>query len=90
MSLIEKAIVIANKYGLHGRTSAKLAETAAGFYSDIRLIKDGEEFDAKSILDIMSMEGTKGTVVTIRANGLDADEAIKTLEVLVENRFGEE
>ncbi|MBU0908471.1 MAG: HPr family phosphocarrier protein [Proteobacteria bacterium] len=85
-----KELVIANTFGLHGRASAMLVETAKQFDSDIRLIRDGVEADCKSILDVMSMACTKGTPVSIKAAGEDAEAALVALARLIADKFGEE
>lgn len=90
MSECSKELVIANNFGLHGRASAMLVETAKRFESDIRLIRDDAEADCKSILDVMSMACTKGTPVSIKAAGEDAEEALAALARLIADKFGEE
>ena len=87
---IERELRITNKFGLHGRASAKLVETARKFQADIWLVRDGNAVDCKSILDVMTMACTQGTPVVIRARGGDAEAALAALEELMNNRFGEE
>ncbi len=87
---IEKELRITNKFGLHGRASARLVETARKYKADIFLVRDNNEVDCKSILDVMTMACTQGTPVTIRARGEDAEEALADLEELMHNKFGEE
>lgn len=86
----ERRMVITNRFGLHGRTSALLVETARKFEAEIRLVRDDMEADCKSILDVMSMACTKGTPVFIRASGPDAEEALAALAVLIDGGFGEQ
>ncbi|HSR35960.1 MAG TPA: HPr family phosphocarrier protein [Desulfurivibrionaceae bacterium] len=88
--VMEKEFRIGNRYGLHGRTSARLVETARRFEADVRLIRDGEAVDCKSILDVLTLACGQGTPVTIRIEGPDARVAMAALEQLVENRFDEE
>lgn len=87
---VERQFCIGNRYGLHGRASARLVETARRFAADVRLIRDGEAVDCKSILDVLTLACTQGTPVTIRIEGPDARAAMEALEQLVENRFDEE
>ena len=79
MDIVEKEFLVRNRFGLHGRASAKLVETARGFEADIRLIRDDADVDCKSILDVMSMACAKGTPFFIRARGTDAEAALKKL-----------
>lgn len=62
--------------GLHARPSAKLAQLAQTYQSNISLINDNGEADAKSILDILSLSAQKGDKIIILANGPDAGKAI--------------
>lgn len=89
MESCEREMVIANRFGLHGRTSAMLVETARRFEAEIKLVKDDMEADCKSILDVMSMACTKGTPVSIKAHGPDAEEALSVLAGLIADGFGE-
>lgn len=86
----EKSIHISNKLGLHARASAKLVSTASRFSSEITLIKDQIEVNGKSIMGIMMLAAGKGSELRLRAEGQDADEAVEAIELLVNDRFGEE
>ncbi|MBI5557318.1 MAG: HPr family phosphocarrier protein [Deltaproteobacteria bacterium] len=90
MSVCEKELTISNTFGLHGRASALLVETAKRFKAEIRLVRDDMDADCKSILDVMSMACTKGTPVSIKASGEDAEEALAALAQLIADKFGEE
>ena len=87
--MTSKDILIQNKLGLHARAAAKLVHTAARFNSDIKVRKDAEEVDAKSILGILLLAAGKGTTITVVANGQDEDEAVAAIEALVDARFDE-
>jgi phosphotransferase system HPr (HPr) family protein len=63
---------------------------AKRFNSDLRVSHDEREANAKSILTVLTLGAEKGAVITIRAEGEDADEALAALTALVEDNFGEE
>jgi len=86
----ERQVVIRNKLGLHARASARFATAASAFTSDIELVKGNVEVNGKSIMGIMMLAAGKGTEISIRAEGSDAEAALDQLEHLVNNRFGEE
>ena len=86
---IERTITILNRLGLHARPASRFAQTASLFRSDIWLIKDGKSVDGKSILEVLTISCPSGTRLTIRAQGPDAREAVKALEELVAQKFGE-
>jgi phosphocarrier protein len=85
-----KEFTIRNKLGLHARAAAKIVQTSSQFKSRIRLIKNGREADAKSMLDILTLSCPRGTRIELRAEGKDAAEALAALAVLFDNKFGEE
>lgn len=90
MVKLKRVAVIGNAFGLHGRTSALLVETAKQFECDIRLIREDTEADCKSILDVLSLACAQGTEVCIQASGRDAEDALLTLSSLIAEKFGEE
>jgi phosphocarrier protein HPr len=53
------------------------------------LVKEGKEFNAKSILGIMSIGAKKGEHVTIKIDGPDEVEADARIEALFSSNFGE-
>ena len=87
--MITKDIEIKNKLGLHARAAAKLVHTAARFKSDIKIRKGDEEVDGKSILGILLLAAGRGSVITLRAEGEDEDEAIEAIETLIDAKFDE-
>ncbi len=84
----EIEITIKNRLGLHARPASRFARLASEFNSDILLVKDGEAVDGKSILEILTIACPRGTVLGIRAEGDDAEQAVKALRELVAGRFG--
>ena len=82
-------VKISNKLGLHARAAALLRECAQVFKSDIKVIKDHIEADAKSLLGLIALGAAQGCAIKITAAGVDAAKAIKALKKLVENGFNE-
>jgi len=82
-------VTISNRLGLHARAAAKVVHAANGFSSDVFIGTEEEEVNAKSILGLLTLAATKGTTVTLRAEGLDENEAVRTLVTLFEDKFGE-
>ena len=69
-------IVVSNATGLHARPAAVLAARARAFKSEIRLRRDGQEANAKSVVAIMALEVAGGQSVRFVAEGPDAGEAV--------------
>jgi phosphocarrier protein HPr len=80
---------IINKLGLHARASARLTQLASKFASEIWLTRNNRRVNAKSIMGVMMLAAGKGSSVLIEANGADADAALKALQELIANKFGE-
>ncbi len=87
---MEKQVTIQNKTGLHARPASEFVKTAAKFQAEIMLKKDDKEINAKSIIGVMALAAAKGTVLTLKAEGPDAAEAIEALSQLIDSKFGEE
>lgn len=82
-------VVLKNSTGLHARPASLLVKEASKFLSEIKIVKDGKEYNGKSIMGILSIGASKGDDLTIIAEGEDEKEAISTLKELIENKFGE-
>ncbi len=83
-------VEIINKLGLHARAAAKLVKTASTFSSDITLDRNGQTVSAKSIMGVMMLAASKGTEVTVSADGEDEVEALDGVVDLINDRFGED
>jgi phosphotransferase system HPr (HPr) family protein len=70
---------------LHARPAGKLAQTAAGFSSVIRLEYAGRSINPTGVLAVMSLGATVGTTVTLRAEGPDAEQAVQALADVLAN-----
>lgn len=78
-----------NKTGLHARPASMFVKEASKYSSDIKVIKDGQEYNAKSIMGILGMGATMGTRLTITAEGSDEREAVTALKNMIDSNFGE-
>ncbi len=87
--MLEKKIEIKNKLGLHARAAAKFVKIANRFSSSVKIIKDGNEIDGKSILGILTLAATQGTRILLKISGGDEAIALKALVELVNNKFQE-
>lgn len=80
-------LVVHHEVGLHARPAAVFVKTAKGFVSDISVVKDEREVNAKSILSILTLGVNKGAEITIKAEGEDEQGAVRALQELVESNF---
>ena len=89
-SVSSTELTIKNRLGLHARAAAKLVKAAGEYQAEIKLIKGGEEADARSVLSLISLGCPYDTKVILQAQGIDADMAVVALSSLIQNGFGEE
>ena len=80
-------LTIPNEEGLHARPAAKFVKVANGFSCDIFVEKEDEEINGKSIMGLMMLAAAQGEVITITAEGSDADAALASLSNLVKSGF---
>ena len=86
----ERIMVINNKLGLHARPAAQFVQTAARYKSQIKIFKDDQEVDGKSIMGLMTLAACSGSSLRIVAEGEDEAAAVEELAKLVESGFGED
>ena len=87
----EASFTVPNPLGLHARAAAQLVRLASGFKSKILLSRpDTNAFaDAKSILSVLTLAASMGTVLLVNAEGDDAEEALAAVGQLFAQGFGE-
>lgn len=78
--MIREEINIVNRLGIHARPAALIAQEAGKFKSDICLIKEGIEINAKSIMGVMMLAAEKGAKLTVTISGQDEIEAHKAMK----------
>ncbi|MCB1500189.1 MAG: HPr family phosphocarrier protein [Bauldia sp.] len=88
--LLQRDLTIVNKRGLHARASARFVQTAEQFAAEINVSKDGTTVGGTSIMGLMMLAASPGSVITVTAEGEDAEEALEALAALVGGYFGEE
>jgi phosphotransferase system HPr (HPr) family protein len=80
---MERELIIVNKLGLHARPAAEFVRCARRFKSTILIKKDGAEYSAASILDVLSANLDCGSRMSVTADGPDAAQALDELAALV-------
>jgi len=85
----DRTVTIINKLGLHARAAAKFVTLASSFASSIKVARNGQEVNGKSIMGVMMLAASKGTDITLIADGEDESDAIEKLSTLIAQRFGE-
>ncbi len=87
--MLDKTVAIRNKLGLHARAAVKFVNLANRFGASVKIVKDGDEIDGKSILGILTLAATQGTSIRLVVSGKDEEAAMAALVELIANRFDE-
>lgn len=88
--MAQRELTIQNKLGIHARPAAQFVKTASKFSSEIRVEKDGEEVDGKSIMGLMMLAAGNGSVIIVAAEGEDEEAALEALADLIDRKFEED
>lgn len=80
---------IINDLGLHARAATKLVQLASKYPCDVQVSHQGQSANAKSVMGVLLLCGSKGTVIEVSATGERADECVKAIGELIASRFGE-
>ena len=84
-----KDFTITNQLGIHARPAAQFVKIANSFPCDIRVEKDDDEVDGKSILGLMMLAAGHGSVISVTTDGGQEDQALAALGDLIGRNFEE-
>ena len=81
---------IKNQYGIHARPAALFVKITSRYDADIQVAKGSNKVSGKSIMGLMTLEASRGTILTVTAIGPDAEELLDELQELIDNKFDED
>ncbi|BAP58418.1 HPr family phosphocarrier protein [Candidatus Tachikawaea gelatinosa] len=81
--MFQQTVIINASHGLHTRPAAKFVKEAKLFESEILITSNGKIASAKSLFKLQMLGLTKGTTITLSADGKDEKEAIEHLVKLL-------
>lgn len=84
---IKGSFTVANDRGLHTRPSTEIVRCATSFKSEVRLVYQKNQVNAKSILGVLMLAAAKGAKIHVEAIGDDAEQAVTSLIALARNNF---
>lgn len=87
--MLEKEVEVKNRSGLHTRPAASLVKISSRYKSDVYLVRDDFEINAKSIIGVMTLAAEQGCKLILKIEGDDEQEAMQALADLFETGFGE-
>jgi phosphocarrier protein HPr len=82
--MMEKKAIVKSETGIHARPALAVVKEASKFKSEVLIVKDGNEYNAKSIVAIMCMAAVKNDEVIIKTNGDDEEVAAVSMVKLIE------
>ena len=87
---LSRNVTIVNQYGIHARPAALIVKTASRFDADVFVEKDSNRVSGKSIMGLMTLEASLGTILKVIAEGPDAEQVLDELVALITGKFDEE
>ncbi|MBQ8303295.1 MAG: HPr family phosphocarrier protein [Clostridia bacterium] len=87
--MISRGVTIRNSVGLHARPATFFVQKANSYKSSIWVEKEDCRVNAKSLLGVLSLGISKGTAITLIADGIDETNAVEGLAELIDTEFGE-
>ncbi|NNJ74432.1 MAG: HPr family phosphocarrier protein [Anderseniella sp.] len=85
-----RELEITNRRGLHARASAKFVKCVEQFDVEVTVSHDGQSVPGTSILGLMMLAASTGTIIKVAAAGKDANAALDAITALLADRFGED
>jgi phosphocarrier protein len=89
MAHAERGVQVRNKLGMHARAAVKFVQIANTFKSEVKVVKDDQEANGKSIMGLLTLVAAHGVTMTVICDGDDAEAAVTALAELVGTGFGE-
>lgn len=86
-----RTLTVQNKMGIHARPAAMIVRISNKYSdTDVKVEKDGEEVNGKSIMSLMMLAAGKGSQIKFIAEGEDASAMLDEIEDLFNRKFDEE
>ena len=82
--MFTKEVIVRCESGLHNKQVTYFVQKANEFRSSVWLESENRRMNAKSLLGIMSLGIVTGAVVTLSAEGPDAEDAVNALDAMLQ------
>ncbi|HVV17359.1 MAG TPA: HPr family phosphocarrier protein [Polyangia bacterium] len=89
MARTERDVQVRNRLGMHARAAVRFVQIANGYKSEVKVVKDGQEANGKSIMGLLTLVAAHGVTMKLVCEGEDAEQAVTALADLVASGFGE-
>lgn len=88
--MLSRELTLINKRGLHARAATRLVQCCQQYHASVIVSHRGRDADATNIMSLLMLAAPCGSVLTVTAEGEDAEAVLDALESLVEARFDED
>ncbi|MBV9080982.1 MAG: HPr family phosphocarrier protein [Elusimicrobia bacterium] len=88
--MVEKNYIINNRLGLHARPASLFVKTTGRFTSSVKIVKDGQEIDGKSIMGLLMLAAGPGTELKVVVDGPDENDVITAIDDLFSRHFDDD
>ena len=89
MNAANGRFTIINQLGLHARAATKLVQLASKFPCEVEVSREEQIANGKSVMGVLLLCGSKGTVIDVSARGDQAEECVRAIGELIAGKFGE-
>lgn len=90
VTILRRKMEIVNERGLHARASGMLTQLCEGYESEAIVRFRGDEADAGSIMDLLTLAAARGSIIEVETEGNDAEAMMDGIESLISGGFGED
>ena len=88
MTPVRGRFEVKNKLGLHARAATKLVQLASRYPCEIVVSRAGQAANAKSVMGVLLLCGSKGSLLDVEATGELARDAVTEIGRLIDDRYG--
>lgn len=88
--MLKRKIDILNQYGIHARPAALIVKLTGRFRAEVFFQKGEDRVSGKSIMGLMTLEASRGSKITVTAQGVDAEQVLDEIAALAARMFDEE
>ncbi len=81
--MTEREFTVTNEFGLHARPAGQVATLAAQFDANLEIASQNEWVSARSVLSMLSLAIGPGSLVRVRAEGPDEENAVDAIGALL-------
>lgn len=76
--MVSKKVTVTSETGLHARPAVTLVNLIKNYQSNIKIIHGAITANGKSMINLLTLNATKGAQLTVECEGTDEVEALDT------------